>query len=330
MPLNFVFRNIENIHVVHILRQKRKHFLVLSTIIYSFFSLLVFFRKLFGVVTLTYDELISEHEKDKHFGKNIKYIIVDDAQLIEGEIVNTEEGERFYKWFLILRDIYNSQKKGDRKFVIFYGSHHYKREVKELTKLVDFDLIQHFTEIVRNSRSIAEFAAKRMSNIDYQKAVDNIGHKFKGDGVKQKLYQLQSEQDYINAIDNELHDLQAMNVRYGDIAVLFMNIDDIPESLNCISIERTRVKNLQYRLELKEKLFKFPKCGKVNICSGEQNENKTHLVVDSVRGYSSLERPVVIGVGVGKNFKSPNEKLQGLCYTRPLVKLIIIKDINTV
>lgn len=283
---------------------------------------------MFGVVTLTYDELISEHEKDKNFGKYIKHIIVDDAQLIGGVILKSKAGEKTYKWFQILKNIYNTRKKGDRKFIVFFGSHHYKKEVKELTELVDFDSIQHFTKIVRNSRSIAEFAAKRMSNVNYQEAVKNIEHTFKGDSVKQKTYKLDSEEDYINAIDNELYDLQSMNVRFGDIAVLFMNEEGIPEPLNCKSSQRQWHQNLQYRLKFREKSFKFPKCGTKKICSGDQNEKKTHLVVDLVRGYSSLERPVVIGVGVSKNFLTPNENLQGLCYTRPLVKLVLIKEVN--
>ncbi|XP_033746066.1 schlafen family member 13-like [Pecten maximus] len=264
----------------------------------------------------------------------IKHIIVDDAQLI---CASKEPGDT--KWFFFLEDLWKKRRRSnnDSIFWMFYGEHTYRISDTRNMEIFHehFEQERELQKIIRNSHKIARFAARYSENQKYKDAVDDIMsvHGFEGQAVVCKEVPLSNDAQRVQAVGEFLNEVLLEGYNLEDVAILFSRKNDIPSILNCISSKAEyswiSKENLKSKTITTTKSAELPEVGNVQICSGSDNDITGQVVVDTIRRYSGLDRPVVLAVNPFvadyDRYTSIND-LYLIIATRPIAKLEVYSN----
>ncbi|KAJ8309017.1 hypothetical protein KUTeg_013891 [Tegillarca granosa] len=268
--------------------------------------------------TLTRYELNEMWKHNKADLMKVKHVFVDDAQFLDSK----KQPPSQMNWFQQLSKIMPLQKDG--KFWIFYGNHNYRSFGASVENVIPTHLFEKRTlrSIIRNTKSIAKFAEKYASDVDYTNAVQSIPHDADGEDVDEHHRDLSTDESRFKAFQEEMCDC-LKRYKKGSIAVLYDKVDDIPSPLKCqISPFRKRVHGLLHKSEISPKHVQVPGHGRIKIVNASENYDEDAVVVDSARRYTSLDRLAVIAIGIDK----PEIKIGYSTFTRPLAKLIVVHN----
>lgn len=158
---------------------------------------------------------------------------------------------------------------------------------------------------------------------EYTDAVGSIPHDAVGEEVSIINDDVSTEQARYNVFKNQMKKCLKF-YKAGSIAVLFSKVEDIPTELKAGSKSfRQKVGvGLKYCDKSEAIFVKIPEHGALKIVNASRNNAKDAVVVDSVRRYASLDRLVVIVIGCEFSWQS----IEYAAFTRPLVKLIVIRN----
>ncbi|XP_060070868.1 schlafen family member 8-like, partial [Ylistrum balloti] len=260
--------------------------------------------------------------------RKIKHFIIDDAQMICA--VSKDKG-----WFAFLHYLWKKKRSNKYSlFWVFYGDHKYCRDDGGCMKFIKnrFDHKIKLDLILRNSHSVAKNAIKYAENPKYKTAVEKITtvHNFKGEAVVCEEKLLSNVEQYLQEIGDFLNSVLSEGYHYEDVAILFSRQADIPRALDCISKEQVEKseENLLCKTITSPGMVTLPRIGNVRICSASDNDITGHVVVDTFRRYSGLDRPVVLAINrnIGPyDVYTDSKGLDLIIATRPIAKLIMWK-----
>lgn len=268
--------------------------------------------------TLTRYELNEMWNNNRADLMKVKHVFVDDAQFLYSKKQSPSQMNWFQQLFQIM------PLKKDGKFWIFYGNHNYRSFGASVENVIDIEYFEKRTlrSIIRNTKSIAKFAEKYASDVEYTNAVQSIPHDADGEAVVEHHRDLSTDDSRFKAFQDEMSDC-LMRYKKGTITVLFDKVTDIPSPLKCqISPYRKRVHGLLHKSEICPKYVQVPGHGTIKIVNASKNDDEDAVVVDSARRYTSLDRLAVIAIGIDK----PEIKIGYSTFTRPLAKLAVVHN----
>lgn len=264
---------------------------------------------------------LTRYELDEIWSNNpenmmkINHVFVDDAQFLFVEDIN---------WYKKLKTLMISKVTG--KFWIFFGNHQ-TRSGPTVEQAIGKDIAlfqrRSLRSIIRNTKRIAKFAMKFADDREYTDAVGSIPHDAVGEEVSIINDDVSTEQARYNVFKNQMKKCLKF-YKAGSIAVLFSKVEDIPTELKAGS--KSFRQNVGVGLKYCDKsiptFVEIPEHGVLKIVNASRNNANDAVVVDSVRRYASLDRPVVIVIGCELSWQS----IEYAAFTRPLVKLIVIRN----
>ncbi len=164
--------------------------------------------------------------------------------------------------------------------------------------------------LLRNGIEILKFVKPfAHSPSAFQKMIDKISHDFKG-----KVNRVPVPSINLSVVEEQIENALKTH-SFRDIAVLYSKKDDIPAKLSIL----TNSDDLDDC-----EPTKMVKIGEFDIRIGDACCNNLNaMVVDSVRCYSNLERPVVIVVNPVATFAS-QQALNYIAFSRANSELIVI------
>ncbi len=213
-------------------------------------------------------------------------------------------------WYYTFLDI--AKRSGGKYWLFFDPAQEVDNTSIGLPAEAEFGFARYpLTQCLRNGRNIARHAGKYLNHLEqkkYEKILNDISHSFLGE-VAPAMF-CKSNEELKDKVADLVRQVIMEGYSFGDIAILWSAVSDIPPYVKCEDGEPTKV---------------VPIGGGHSITVGNAcHESEDVIVVDSIRRFANLDRPVVILANPQASVYSDKERFLYTAVTRAISKLIQI------